>query len=94
MGSCQSSALKITVFNTENQKSVYYFSLKQMRTFSTFKDVLNRIDIELQRSDRLCVPTSVGFDELSLHSQFQIQTMVVKNGVHSFRYRIFMERLY
>ena len=94
MGACQSTALKVIVINSEGEKRTHSFTMKQMRTFQSMGDVLNRVSVDLQPKDKLYARSSVGLEEVPTHSQFQIRDLIVKNGLRSLKYQIRMENLY
>lgn len=94
MGLCQSSALKITVFNTHGDKQVYYFSMKRMKTFRTFQEVFNLVDVNLDYTDKVYCNSHIGLDEMSRNETFQIKDLVIKNNKKVMKYRIVMEGMY
>jgi len=94
MGACQSTALKVIVIDPEGNKATHSFTMKQMRTFQSMGDVLNRVNVNLQPKDKIYARSSVGLEEVPTHSQFQIRDLVVKNGARSLKYQIRMENLY
>jgi hypothetical protein len=94
MGICQSSALKITVYNSEGQIEKYFFSMKKMRTFHTVADVLISVNVGLDPRDKIYCKTVNGLEEVEAHSQFQIHDFVVKRGSKIVRYQIIMEPMY
>lgn len=94
MGICQSSALKVTVFDPASRKHIYYFSMKKLKTFQSLGDVLNLVSVELTPRDKIYCQTNIGPQELFTHSRFQIQDLVVKTGQRELKYRIQMESMY
>jgi len=94
MGLCQSAALKITVFNTHGDKSVYYFSMKRLKTFRTFQEVFNLIDVNLDYTDKVYCNSHIGLDEMSRNDTFQIKDLVIKNKQKVMKYRVCMESMY
>lgn len=93
MGICQSTALKVIIYDFDGQKTVHNFSMKKMRTFRTIGDVLNSSDVNLQAQDRIYVQSHIGLGELSTASTFQIQNLVIKNQ-KLLKYRVIMEPMY
>lgn len=94
MGTCQSTALKVIVIDPEGNKKSHSFTMKQMRTFHSMGDVLNRVHVDLQSKDKIYARTPFGLEEVPTHSQFQIRDLVVKTGARSLKYQIRMENLY
>jgi hypothetical protein len=78
MGICQSSSLKVTVFNQEKNKAVYFFTMEKMRTAHTIGDVLKMVNIELGPHDKIYLETLDGVQEITAHSQFQLDKLVIK----------------
>lgn len=94
MGICQSSALKVTVYDPEGHKKSYNFTMKKMRTFQTIGDVLNLINIDLNVPDKIYIRSHVGLEEIHTHSKFEIRDLIVKNNQRVMKYRIMMEPMY
>lgn len=93
MGICQSTALKITVFNLEGNKDVYNFTMKQMKAFPNIGEVFKLINVKLTETDRIYFNSHVGLEEVTRTSQFQIRDLVVKNS-KVIKYRIIMDPCY
>ncbi len=94
MGICQSSALKVTVFDSNNEKSIHYFTMKKMRTFETMRDVLSLINTNISPQDKLYIRNHIGLEEIQPFARFQIQDLIIKNSQRVFKYRIVMEPMY
>jgi len=94
MGLCQSTALKVSVYNSDGDKKIHTFSMKKMRTFHTMGDVLSLVNVELNPQDKVYARSHVGLEEIPTHTQFQIRDMVVKTQNRVLKYRIVMESFY
>lgn len=94
MGICQSSALKVTVYDPEGHKKVHNFTMKKMRTFQNIGDVLNLINVNLNSSDKIYIRSHVGMEEIHKHTKFEIHDLVIKNNQKVLKYRIAMEAMY
>lgn len=93
MGICQSTALRVIVYDFDGNKTVHNFSMKKMRTFRSIGDVLNSTSVNLQPQDRIYIQSHVGVAELSTASTFQIHNLVIKNQ-KLLKYRVVMEPMY
>lgn len=93
MGICQSTALKITVFNLEGNKEVYNFTMKQMKAFPNLGEVFNYIGVKLNSTDRIYFNSHMGLEEVTRTSQFQIRDLIIKNS-KVIKYRIVMDPSY
>ncbi len=93
MGICQSTALKVTVYDFDGHKTVHNFTMKKMRTFRSIGDVLNSTSVNLQPQDRIYIQSHVGLGELSTSSSFQIHDLIIKNH-KLLKYRIIMTPMY
>ena len=94
MGLCQSTALRVIVFDNDGNKKVSSFSMKKMRTFQTMEDVFVASEIGISHQDGIFARSHVGLEEIPVHAQFQIRDLVVKTQRGTIKYRIVMENLY
>ena len=94
MGLCQSTPLKVIVFDHEGNKKTTNVPMKKMRTFHTMADVLAYAEVAVSRDDTIYTRSHIGLEEVAVHSQFQIRDLIVKNARGALKYRIVMESLY
>lgn len=94
MGICQSTALKVIIYDLHGDKTTHYFSMKRMRSFQTIGDVLSLTNVNLTPQDKIYARTHIGLDEIPTYTQFQIQDLVIKNKDRIMKYRVCMEAMY
>lgn len=94
MGICQSSALKVVVFDINVKKETFYYSMKKMRSFRSIGDLLSTVGVPLESGDKIFFQTHVGLEEITRDSQFQIRNLIIKNKTRVLKYRILMESMY
>lgn len=93
MGICQSTALKVIVYNSDGDRKTYNFSMKKMRTFETIGDVLSLSNVDLGPQDRVYTRSHVGLEEIPTYARFQIRDLIIKSN-KLLKYRVVMESLY
>lgn len=94
MGICQSAALKVVVYDVQNNTKQYTFSMKKMRTFETMGDVFSCVNVDLTPRDRIYARSHVGLEEIPTYARFQIRDLIIKDGQRVIKYRVAMSSMY